>query len=202
VRGDSTIPSLYGDTNGEDETRVVGVVGYADDASVKDDCDVMMMLLIISDSEDDHIWLRTDGRKDGRKEGRTERRTEIRTDGRTDNAKTISLRLWRGIITRGCLWYDDDVVVVFDDDYDDGDDDDILCRIRIFIECAQYGRALRSRHAYFEHAQNKQRSRSVVIIQAAWKHHKEINFDPIWQWAHPTPLQSTLSNFPNCVCNS
>ncbi|KAH3695883.1 hypothetical protein DPMN_083341 [Dreissena polymorpha] len=30
--------------------------------------------------------------------GRTERRTE---DGWADNAKTISLRLWRGIIIRG-----------------------------------------------------------------------------------------------------
>ncbi|KAH3726183.1 hypothetical protein DPMN_052040 [Dreissena polymorpha] len=33
---------------------------------------------------------------DGRKDGRTERRTK----GRTDNAKTISLRLWRGIINQ------------------------------------------------------------------------------------------------------
>jgi hypothetical protein len=30
--------------------------------------------------------------------GRMERRTDGRMEGRTDNAKTISLRLWRGII--------------------------------------------------------------------------------------------------------
>ena len=42
------------------------------------------------------IWFRTDkkcGRTDGQKDGRTEW-----TDGRTDDAKTISLRLRRGII--------------------------------------------------------------------------------------------------------
>ncbi|KAH3715928.1 hypothetical protein DPMN_058644 [Dreissena polymorpha] len=40
------------------------------------------------------IWLRTQKcRTDGRYDGRT----DSRTDGRTDNAKTISLRLWRGI---------------------------------------------------------------------------------------------------------
>ncbi|KAH3833008.1 hypothetical protein DPMN_106310 [Dreissena polymorpha] len=38
------------------------------------------------------IWLRTDRRKDRQKDGRK--------DGRTDNAKTISLRLWRGIIIK------------------------------------------------------------------------------------------------------
>ena len=37
--------------------------------------------------------MRTDGRTDGRKDGRNGQ-----TDGRTDDAKTISLRLRRGII--------------------------------------------------------------------------------------------------------
>ena len=41
----------------------------------------------------DRQKVRTDGRTDGRKDGRNGR-----TDGRTDDAKTISLRLRRGII--------------------------------------------------------------------------------------------------------
>ncbi|KAH3854995.1 hypothetical protein DPMN_097555 [Dreissena polymorpha] len=52
------------------------------------------------------IWLWTDGRKDGRTDGQSQNNipppmagdNKCRTDGQPDNAKTISLRLWQGII--------------------------------------------------------------------------------------------------------
>ena len=45
------------------------------------------------------MWFRTDRRTDGRNG-----RTDGQTDGRTDDAKTISLRLRRGIITQSTKW--------------------------------------------------------------------------------------------------